>query len=106
MGNAMWVLSEILSAVLLICTLIFFNVPLIMSSLLVIAYLAALTLIQGLTVSLIVLWVLALGMIAFLNLPFLRQRLITSKIFVEISQKLPAISETEQEVLAAGDVWW
>src|SRR5262245_16287860 len=41
-----------------------------------------------------------------LNLPALRQRLITNFIFGPFKAVLPEMSSTEREALEAGDVWW
>jgi acyl-CoA dehydrogenase len=55
---------------------------------------------------------LAIAMVVFapvalvLNLPPLRQRLITSFIFKPFKAVLPEMSSTEREALEAGDVWW
>lgn len=102
----MLILGEIFLLTIVILTLIFFNIPLLISSFIFVAVLLAITTFHGLTISLGILWLISLGVIALLNIPNLRRHYITSKLFSEIKPKLPTISQTEQEVLAAGDVWW
>jgi hypothetical protein len=41
-----------------------------------------------------------------LNVPALRQRLVTAPIFSAFKAVLPEMSSTEREALEAGDVWW
>lgn len=41
-----------------------------------------------------------------LNLPFVRQRLITGPLFQIMKKALPSMSQTEREALEAGTTWW
>jgi acyl-CoA dehydrogenase len=102
----MLVTSEILLGILILLGLIYFNIPLLISSLIFIAFLLALTTVHGLTLALIIIWVISLSIMFFFNLTFVRRNYITAKIFKHVKDKLPHISSTEQEVLEAGDVWW
>lgn len=102
----MLVLGEIILLIAAILTLIFFNIPLLVSSFMFIGLLLALLAIQGFTVALSIISVISLATILFLNIPIFRRHFITAKLFLEIKNKLPTISKTEQEVLNAGDVWW
>ncbi len=52
------------------------------------------------------LWALFLGIAIPLNLTNWRQRSITTPIFHWFKKVLPPISQTEQEALDAGTVWW
>ncbi len=52
------------------------------------------------------LWSFYLVLITVLNFPALRRRLISRYIFCGMKKVMPAISQTEQEALDAGDVWW
>lgn len=54
----------------------------------------------------IILWALFLGIVIPLNLTQWRQRSITTPIFHWFKKVLPPISQTEQEALDAGTVWW
>ena len=98
--------SEISIGILIILTLLFFNIPLLISSIVFISYLFALTSVYGLTIGLTITWILTLAAILFFNLGTLRRRFLTARIFNQVKQKLPSISKTEQEVLEAGNVWW
>ncbi len=102
----MLILGEILTELVIIFLLFFFNVSLFLSTLILLAGLFLLTLLHGLNLVLISTWIVFLTAGICLNIPILRRKLITAKIFQAVKNKLPAISETEQEVLQAGDVWW
>ncbi len=52
------------------------------------------------------LWLLYFVIIIPLNLPALRRRLISQIVFNGMKKVMPGISQTEQEALDAGDVWW
>jgi acyl-CoA dehydrogenase len=56
----------------------------------------------GLIVALVVFAPLAL----LLNVPALRQRIVTAPIFSAFKAVLPEMSSTEREALEAGDTWW
>lgn len=99
-------LFEIFTGLFLILTLIFFNVPLLIGSVIFLSFLLTLTVIHGLTFALAATWLVTGIICLFFNLPWLRRRFLTSKIFLGIKEKLPTISKTEQIVLEAGDVWW
>jgi acyl-CoA dehydrogenase len=101
----MLITGEILLGIFIVLALIFSNIPLLISSFIFIAYLLALTALHGLTYPLLIIWLLSLSVFVFFNLPILRRR-ITAKIFSAVKHKLPTISDTEQTVLEAGDVWW
>ncbi|MBA2653882.1 MAG: acyl-CoA dehydrogenase [Gammaproteobacteria bacterium] len=102
----MLILGEIFIAIFIFLFLIFYNVPLLISTVVFLVYGVALTLIHGLTLTLGIIWALSLVIMVMLNFPPLRRHSITSRIFLEVKNKLPRISKTEREVLAAGDVWW
>ncbi|MBC8412421.1 MAG: acyl-CoA dehydrogenase [Nitrospira sp.] len=56
-------------------------------------------------------WIIAGSVIfltaaAALNVPFLRRRLFTDRMFRFFKKTLPAMSSTEQEAIQAGTVWW
>jgi acyl-CoA dehydrogenase len=98
--------SEIVLGIFLLSVLIFFHTPLLLSSIILLAYLFCLTIFHGLTLSLGLVIGCSLVVILFLNIPWLRRRLFTAKIFYWVKRKLPSISKTEQVVLQAGEVGW
>ncbi|MCK5727449.1 MAG: acyl-CoA dehydrogenase [Thiotrichaceae bacterium] len=52
------------------------------------------------------LWLTILLTIVLLNIPDLRQHLVSKSMMKLLAKNLPAISKTEQEALDSGDVWW
>ena len=52
------------------------------------------------------LWVIYVGVVVPLNFQTLRKNLISSPLFTRMAKVMPTISQTEQEALDAGDVWW
>ena len=51
-------------------------------------------------------WASALAILAFINIPVLRQNLISKPAMKLLKANLPKISKTEQEALDGGNVWW
>ena len=51
-------------------------------------------------------WVPALVILALINIPALRQSLISKPAMKLLKANLPKISKTEQEALDGGNVWW
>ena len=52
------------------------------------------------------LWIVVLAVLAVLNIPQLRQRLISAPALRVFRRMLPPLSDTEREAMEAGDVWW
>ncbi len=55
---------------------------------------------------LVFLWLATLVVLVPLNVPSLRQALVSTKALIFFKRVLPALSQTEQEALDAGTVWW
>ncbi len=55
---------------------------------------------------LVPLWLSTLAVLVILNVPSLRQTLVSAKALTFFKRVLPALSKTEQEALDAGTVWW
>ncbi|MCF6218102.1 MAG: acyl-CoA dehydrogenase [Gammaproteobacteria bacterium] len=55
---------------------------------------------------LVPLWLATLAVLVTLNVPSLRQTLVSAKALTFFKRVLPALSKTEQEALDAGTVWW
>ena len=51
-------------------------------------------------------WGVFLVLVVLLNLPFLRRALLTGPVFAVFCKITPAMSQTEQEAINAGTVWW
>ncbi len=51
-------------------------------------------------------WVPALAILALINIPILRQNLVSKPAMKLLKANLPKISKTEQEALDGGNVWW
>ena len=53
-----------------------------------------------------VLWIVFAAIVVALNLKSIRRNLISRTIYAAMKKVMPTISQTEQEALDAGDVWW
>ena len=51
-------------------------------------------------------WLLLAGTVLIFNVPAIRRRLITQRIFALYRKLMPSMSNTEKEALAAGTVGW
>ncbi len=67
---------------------------------------ASYLLINGLTFVNQLVWIGFLLLFIPLTIPFIRQRLISRRLFKLMKSALPAMSQTEQEALEAGNTWW
>ena len=86
---------------------LYFRVPLLLWSVLVAAGLGAMHFVPGIgAATLTLLWTIYAVVMIPLNMPPLRRRLISNVFFKGMARAMPTISQTEQEALDAGDVWW
>ena len=51
-------------------------------------------------------WFDFIAIVVVYGVPFVRRQLISAPLFHYFAKILPPISETEQEAIEAGDVWW
>lgn len=102
----MLVATEIILALLLILAFMFFQIPLLVSSIFFSLYILGLVALHGFTWPLILILFITLPLLIFFNIPIIRRHFLTAKFYNLIKLKLPIISETEQALLSAGDVWW
>ena len=65
-----------------------------------------LTLANGLSILLVLIWVLSLALLIPLNTATWRRNRLSSMVLDRIRRNLPHISRTEQEAIDAGDTWW
>lgn len=56
--------------------------------------------------TLLILWALYLAVVVPLNLPQIRQKYVAEPLLQFMRDSMPSISQTEQEALDAGKVWW
>jgi len=99
----MW--TGILILILLISA--YLRLPLLIWSLLLAGGLVAFTLFADAAVSqLSLLWLVYAAVIIPLNFKFIRLNFISRIIYGAMKKVMPTISQTEQEALDAGDVWW
>ncbi|MEE9303148.1 MAG: acyl-CoA dehydrogenase [Thiotrichaceae bacterium] len=84
----------------------YLRLPLRKANLLIIAWLVLVPITGSLTGFLWLLWLPTLLIFTLINLPVLRQRLISKPAMLLIAKNLPPVSQTEQEALDSGDVWW
>lgn len=97
----------ILAVVLIILFAAYFRVPLIMWSLSVGIVLMLYQIIQPASALwLTSLWVIYIAVFALLNIKPLRRLLFSRNVYRAMAKVMPTISQTEQEALDAGDVWW
>lgn len=103
----MLTLLWLLGLILCIAALAWVRSGLLNGSLVVGAYLLAMTLLGPVHWLLdLILWALFLGIAIPLNMTDWRRRSITTPLFHWFRKVLPPISDTEQEALDAGTVWW
>ncbi|WP_193074390.1 acyl-CoA dehydrogenase [Pseudomonas sp. FME51] len=99
----LWLLGLIFCVVILAWV----RIGLLNSCLVVGAYLLAMTLLSPVHWLLdVILWALFLGIAVPLNMTKWRRKNITTPLFHWFKKVLPPISDTEQEALDAGTVWW
>ncbi|EZQ17266.1 acyl-CoA dehydrogenase [Halopseudomonas bauzanensis] len=97
----------LLGLILLVTVLAWVRSGLLNGCLVVGVYLLAMTLLGPVHWLLdVILWALFLGVAIPLNLTDWRRRSITTPLFHWFRKVLPPISDTEQEALDAGTVWW
>jgi acyl-CoA dehydrogenase len=93
--------------VLITAVAVYFRIPLLLWSVLVAAGLAGMHFVPGVgTATLSLLWLIYAAVVVPLNLPLLRKNLISKPLYKGMAKAMPTISQTEQEALDAGDVWW
>ncbi|SES13561.1 acyl-CoA dehydrogenase [Halopseudomonas bauzanensis] len=103
----MLTLLWLLGLILLVTVLAWVRSGLLNGCLVVGVYLLAMTLLGPVHWLLdVILWALFLGVAIPLNLTDWRRRSITTPLFHWFRKVLPPISDTEQEALDAGTVWW
>ena len=85
----------------------YFRLPLFTWSALLAGALVVIQLFSGFTTtSMLLLWLLFAIVVVPLNILPLRRRLISQGVYRIMKKLMPTISQTEQEALDAGDVWW
>ena len=101
--NTLVVLSLFIAT---IWTVVYQRLTLLSASAIVVGVLVAISWIGTSGWLLALLWIVTLGVLIPLNVPTLRQGLISAKALKLFKKVLPALSQTEQEALDAGTVWW
>ncbi len=97
----------ILLTLIIIATAAYFRWPLAGWSAALVITLAAFSGLAGASATtLLVLWVVLAVIVVPLNLKPLRKLIISGPAFRGMKNVMPKISQTEQEALDAGDVWW
>ena len=93
--------------VLITASAVYFRLPLILWSIMVALGLIAMPYVSDAgTATLSLLWVIYAAVVIPLNVPMLRKNLISNPLFKGMARTMPTVSQTEQEALDAGDVWW
>ena len=91
---------------IIIGTLGYLRLPQRKANLAIIAWLIGVPLSGNLSIPMSLLWLPVLLLLTLINLPGLRQRLISQPVMSLLSKNLPPISRTEQEALDSGNIWW
>lgn len=93
--------------IILFLVLIYHRLSLWLTSLLIVAYLAGVSY-YGLAgwIAQSILWLLAGGLIIFLNIKQLRRQWLSRMIFAVYKRYMPELSETEKQAIAVGTVGW
>jgi acyl-CoA dehydrogenase len=86
--------------------LAYLRIPLKTATPAYLAVLLVLTLFNGLSILLLLIWVLSLGLLIPLNTTTWRRNRLSALVLDRIRRNLPHISRTEQEAIDAGDTWW
>jgi len=86
--------------------LAYLHVPLKTATPVHLAVLLALTFAKGLSLLILLIWVLSLGLLIPLNATTWRRNRLSAMVLDRIRRNLPHISRTEQEAIDAGDTWW
>lgn len=86
--------------------LAYYRAPLLVCTIVIAALLTVYTLLTTAVILPIVWWVLFTTTAVAFNLPLLRRRLISDRVFPVIKRAMPSMSQTEQDALDAGSVWW
>ncbi len=92
--------------IVIIGVLGYLRLPLRKSNLAVITWLVLVPITGSLSGLIWLLWLPVLLIFTLINLPQLRQKLISKPAMALIAKNLPPVSRTEQEALDSGDVWW
>jgi acyl-CoA dehydrogenase len=93
--------------ILITAVAVYFRISLLLWSVLVALGLGAMHYVPGVgTTTLSLLWVIYAAVVIPLNLQMLRKNFISNPLFKGMARAMPTISQTEQEALDAGDVWW
>ncbi len=92
--------------ILIVGVLAYHRVSLSKSSAVMAGSLVLLTFVNGLSISLFLIWLITLGILVILNLTDIRKQYISQHILGWMRSALPHISQTEQEALDAGRTWW
>ncbi|MCG6937041.1 MAG: acyl-CoA dehydrogenase [Gammaproteobacteria bacterium] len=93
--------------ILIILVSAYFRLPLLVWSLLLAASLVAFSVLADVDTSWkYIMWILFAAVVIPVNLKPLRLNLFSRAIYRAMKKIMPTISQTEQEALDAGDVWW
>ncbi len=95
-----------ISLVLIIAFAAYMRLSLVQWSVLVGIDLLAFHILSGSNTTMMVLWIVYFAIVIPLNVRTIRRSLISRAVFNGMKKIMPTISQTEQEALDAGDVWW
>jgi acyl-CoA dehydrogenase len=93
--------------ILITAIAVYFRISLIIWSVIIALCLGTMHYVPGIgNATLALLWVIYAAVVIPLNVPMLRKNFLSNPLFQNMAKTMPTISQTEQEALDAGDVWW
>ncbi|NOQ36005.1 MAG: acyl-CoA dehydrogenase, partial [Methylococcaceae bacterium] len=96
----------LLALIIIIWALAYFKASLKITTAVFAGLLTICTIQNGFNLCAQILWGVFLIIAAVLNIPALRQKLISAPALKLMKNAIPKVSQTEREALEAGDVWW
>lgn len=84
------------------CILVYYQVTLLIST----AVLVAVLFLYSMQSINLFIWLIFLLIFLPINIPIIRKRIVSKSAFKWMQSALPEMSQTEQEAMEAGDVWW
>lgn len=96
----------ILLLLIVVGVIAYLRLPLVQANLPIVAWIVLLPLTGYLSGWLWLLWLPVILALTIINLPEIRQQYISKPIMGLLEKNLPNVSETEQEALDSGDIWW
>src|SRR3990167_3783807 len=99
-------LSTVLILMATLAVLLYHRMRLILSTLIFAAVLVTVTILHGVTIGLILCWLVFIPVAGFLNFIPWRRKYFSNRVLTVFQNEMPGMSKTETEAIAAGTVTW